>query len=75
MLRTIYEVVTSDNGWGIKRRGNLRNTLNFPTKSDAVAEGQRRCKAAKPSQLIIRKADGQIETEYTYGNDPVRSPG
>ena len=76
MLRTIYEIVTADGReWGVKKRGNLNNTSNHTTKAEAIEKGQRLARATQPSQLIIRLADGSIEKEYTYGQDPPQSPG
>jgi hypothetical protein len=48
---------------------------NHYTKQAAVDEGRRVAKANAPSQLVIQKADGTIETEHTYEYDPYPPPG
>jgi len=40
------------------------------TKPPAVASGQTQARSNPPSQLVVHKADGTIEYEYTYGDDP-----
>ncbi|MFE0473236.1 DUF2188 domain-containing protein [Streptomyces sp. NPDC058947] len=48
---------------------------NHTYKTDAVDAGRRAARANPPSQLIIHKADGTIETEYTYEGDPYPPKG
>ncbi|HRX63829.1 MAG TPA: DUF2188 domain-containing protein [Candidatus Absconditabacterales bacterium] len=56
--------------------GNWKVTYNqsfkklFQIKSDAIEYGKNIAKNNQPSQIVIHRADGTIEIEYTYGNDP-----
>jgi hypothetical protein len=74
--RTIYDVRPHGGGpgvnteWSVKKRGNARASGVRDNKKDAIARGRELADARKPSQLIIHTADGKIEREYTYGNDP-----
>jgi hypothetical protein len=45
------------------------------TKMDAIAEAARRGRESGNAQVIIKKRDGKIESERTYGDDPRRSKG
>lgn len=65
-------------GWGVKINGELFVTffLKFgKTKKDAIEAAVRGAKKNQPSQVVIHKRDGSILTEWTYGDDPVRSKG
>ncbi len=79
--RTIYDVRPHGHGpgpntkWSLKKRGNERATGLYDNKKDAVARGRELAKAATPAQLIVHKADGTIEQEFTYGNDPFPPKG
>lgn len=46
----------------------------FERKADAVERG-RELARAQHGQLLIRGADGRIQTEHTYGNDLFPSKG
>lgn len=78
MARVVYRVLPDGGDWEVTReRVVLRR---FALKSDAVSHGQREAKAEwenrrQPTQLVVHKADGTIEYEYTYGNDPFPPPG
>lgn len=65
-----YHVVPRAGGrWAVKEARAKRATAVFDRKADAVSYGKKHAKAAK-GQLVIHRADGQIETEHTYGPDP-----
>ena len=68
MSRTRYRVVPNGGTWQLRREQTPLSNHTF--KTDAVEAGRRVAKANQPSQLIVHKADGTIETEYTYGGDP-----
>jgi hypothetical protein len=75
--RVIYDVEPRPDGkWGVQRRGTDRAANVYDDKADAIARGRELCKeVGGDAQLVIRKANGQIETEYTYGNDPYPPKG
>jgi hypothetical protein len=49
------------------------------TKAAAVAAGRRAARAHHAAgglaQLVVRRRDGRVHYEHTYGRDPVRAPG
>ncbi len=62
-------------GWDVKKQGGDRASAHFDTKQEAVEAGRGLARGADPAQLIIKKLDGKIQTEHTYGNDPKRYRG
>ena len=68
MARKQYHVSPADNMWKVTHSGSTLSR-HF-AKSAAIAAGVTVARNNQPSQLIIRRADGTIEDERTYGNDP-----
>ncbi len=62
-------------GWNVKSEGADRAAGNFDDKVDAIERAKEIAKAAPLGQVLIQGRDGVIQTEYTYGDDPRRSPG
>jgi hypothetical protein len=46
---------------------------HFTTKTMAVLSAAKAAKYYGNAQVVIRKKDGTIQSERTYGNDPRRS--
>lgn len=68
--RVKYFVSKTDEGWNVKKAGANRASGNFDTKAEAIERGRSLAKAQELGQLVIKKGDGKIQTEYTYGQDP-----
>lgn len=68
MARKRYDVVPASTNWAVTHLGSVLST--HALKSVAVDAGVRVATANQPSQLVIHRADGTIEDERTYGNDP-----
>lgn len=62
-----YFVEPSKGEWAVTSNG--RTIRRFATKQQALDDGVARAKAAK-GQLVIKKTNGQIQSERTYGHDP-----
>ena len=75
MARTVYEVYPNGDRWAVKRRGSERADSLWSTKKEAIDRGVQLARANQPSQLIIKRRDGTIEDERTYGEDPYPPPG
>lgn len=74
--RVVYDVEPRPNGeWATQRRGTERAAAVTENKTDAITEARRLAQQHPLSQVVIRGADGRIQREYTYGEDPKRSPG
>lgn len=72
MARNKYWVVWTSGieKWQVKKTGNAAALRNFDTKDSAIAYGVSIARKNEPSQLIIKRKDGTIEDERTYGIDP-----
>lgn len=68
--RTVYEVAPRGVEWTVKKHGDQRPSHVEATKAAAVAKGRELGRNNPPSQLLIKRADGTIEEESTYGDDP-----
>jgi hypothetical protein len=75
MKRTVIEVVPSKGGgWKAKIRKNGRAIIINGSKARVVSAARQTAKDLGHSQLVIKKADGHIQTEHTYDQDPERDP-
>ena len=69
--RKVYHVVPGKkDGWDIFKEGNERASAHTGNKNEAIKRGRDLAKSGGPGQLKIHKTNGQIQTEYTYGDDP-----
>lgn len=68
MARKRYEVVPAGTLWALKYLGAILGSNAL--KSAVVDMGVRVARSNQPSQLVIRRQNGTIEDERTYGDDP-----
>lgn len=68
MARKQYFVSPSGSQWRVTHQG--RALSSHITKPPAVEAGRTAAIANQPSQLIVQRADGTVEDERTYGQDP-----
>lgn len=68
MARKRYDVVYKLSTWKLTSDGATLGS--FDTKQPAIDAGVTRARSNQPSQLVIHLADGTIEDERTYGDDP-----
>ncbi|MEK6805729.1 MAG: DUF2188 domain-containing protein [Pseudomonadota bacterium] len=73
--RRIYDVKTSGDEWVVKERGADRAVGVFENKTDAVERARQIANNQDLAQVVIRKMDGTIQTEHTYGSDPFPPKG
>jgi hypothetical protein len=73
MARKVYRVVPAAGRWQVKHEGAVLS--NHDTKPPAIESGRRVALANQPSQLVVHHADGTIELEWTYGDDPYPPKG
>ena len=71
--RTQYHVVPDGAGWKVEHGSKVDGT--YPTKSEAIEGGRSIAKSNMPSQLVVHTADGKIENESTYQDDPFPPAG
>jgi hypothetical protein len=75
MERKIYDVIAGDKVWKGIARGGERASVVTKTKEEAISKTTSIAKKNGPSQVVIRKENGKIQSERTYGNDPKISKG
>jgi hypothetical protein len=68
--RITYDVSPRGSEWTVTKRGGSRPTAVCDRKDDAIARAREVAKGFKESQVVVRKADGTIQSEWTYGTDP-----
>jgi hypothetical protein len=75
-MRKTYHVAKGDDGnWKGTLVGSRRASVSAPTKAEALERTIEVAKHAPLSQVVIHKESGIIQSERTYGDDPVRYPG
>ena len=66
--RKTYVVTThADGGWKVQAEGASRATSVHETKGEAVSNAKKLARSHQPSQLLVYKQDGTLQTEHTYG--------
>ena len=66
--RKTYVVRPKDGGgWSVMTGGASRATSVHDAKEEAVAKARDLAKRKTPSQLLVYKQDGTVQTEQTYG--------
>jgi hypothetical protein len=75
MKRDKYFINPTEAGWELKKQGADRATKTFETKNSALDYSRDFVGSKDNSQLIIKKQNGVIQTEHTYGNDPEKYKG
>jgi hypothetical protein len=69
--RKVYHVVPApEGGWRIVPEGGKRASGTAERKADALARGRELAKSQPLGQMIVHGKNGQIQVEYTYGQDP-----
>ncbi|MCH7950129.1 MAG: DUF2188 domain-containing protein [Candidatus Dadabacteria bacterium] len=66
---------SKQDNWGLKKEGSQRPTKAFKTKGEGLKLSREFVREREPSQLIVHKKDGTIQTEHTYKNDPKKYKG
>ena len=65
--RTTYTVAPRDGGdWSVQVEGATRATSVHDSKDEAVSKAKSLAGDRRPSQLLVYKRDGTVQTEQTY---------
>ena len=69
--RTVYHVATHpDGGWKVQKEGSNRALARFEKKNDALARAKATAQKNEPSQVVVYKADGEVQNELIFGDEP-----
>lgn len=74
--RAVYHVTMHEGKWVVKRQHAPDGEFDaFETKDEAIERARTKAHRVLPSQVVVHRADGTIENEFTYGNDPYPPQG
>lgn len=73
--RKTYHVTADGDDWRVKAEGAQRASGVRENKADAVDLARELAKNQDQGQVVVHRADGRIQTEYTYGKDPYPPKG
>lgn len=62
----VYQVKWADEQWKVEAEGATRATSVHPTKDEAVTAARELAHNQEPSQVVVYKMDGTIQTRYNY---------
>lgn len=65
--RTVYHLMPHEDGWQVKKGDKKKPELVRDNKQDARSDARDLAHDHEPSQLVIHRADGTIQTVHTYG--------
>jgi len=64
----VYYVKPNGGLWQVARQAGAALSQH-ETKHEAVEAGRETARADQPSQLVVQRPDGSVETESTYQDD------
>lgn len=75
--RVVFRSIMSKNGWEVQRDGKTQSMVETQREAEdeATAFAKKHHEDGGLSQVVYHKANGEIESERTYGKDPERHPG
>lgn len=65
--RKVYHVSSHDDGWKIQAEGSTAPVKAVGTKNEALSAARDIARDNEPSQVVVHRLDGTIQTHYTYG--------
>jgi uncharacterized protein YjbJ (UPF0337 family) len=65
--KTYFVTTHADGGWKVQVEEASRATSVHKIKGEAVANAKELAKGHQPSQLLVYKQNGTVQTEQTYG--------
>jgi hemerythrin superfamily protein len=74
--RKVYDVIPEEGGgWKVKAKGASRASSRHRGKQEAVRRAKDLAKRSTQGQVVVHRADGTIQNEFNYGDDPRRRGG
>ena len=66
---TVYHLLPKDDKWSVRIEGQDKDSSVQDTKQAALDAARKLAQANEPSRLVVHRADGTIQTSYSYGDD------
>ncbi len=67
--RKVFHVAPHEEGWKVQVAGDETPASLHDTKDAALTAAREIAKKAEPSQVIVHKLDGTIQTQLSYGDE------
>ncbi len=67
--RKVFHVAPHEEGWKVLIEGEKEPASLHDTKDAALTAARETAKKAEPSQVIVHKMDGSIQTQFSYGDE------
>ena len=65
--KTYFVSPHADGGWKVQAEGASRATSVHKKKGEAVIHAKELARSKPPSQVLVYKQDGTVQTEQTFG--------
>ncbi len=69
----VFQIVPKGNWWQIRHEESFVSTHRL--KDEAITAAQKLALGKQPSQLVLQRPDGTVETEWTYSDDSPPTKG
>lgn len=66
--RKVFHLLPHEDGWQVKKANADKPEATRDTKKDALSVGRDVAKKHEPSQLVVHRSDGTIQSASTYGS-------
>lgn len=67
--KTVFHVAPHEDGWKVEAEGAKAPTSLHATKEEALTAARETAKKAEPSQVVVHRMDGTIQTQFGYGDE------
>lgn len=67
--RKVFHVAPHEEGWKVQVEGDDTPESLHDTKDSALNAARETAKKVEPSQVIVHKLDGTIQTQFSYGDN------
>ena len=64
----VFHLVPEGENWAVRREGDEEDVSQHRTKAAALEAARGLAHAHEPSRIIVHRADGTIQTSYSYGD-------
>lgn len=65
----VFHVAPHEEGWKVEAEGAKEPASVHPTKEEALSAAREIAHKAEPSQVVVHKMDGTIQTRFGYGDE------
>jgi hypothetical protein len=62
-----YHLLPKGDGWTVRLEGHTKDISLHTNKNAALSAARGLAQAHEPSRLVVHRADGTIQTSFSYG--------